>query len=463
MDECKINGTNALMRYQLSWLIYCCGVILFSSFVIESVAYAENLSAVNNTTITIATPVETIKDAAEEALRNNPALLASQANYDIAKQQLRQAQGQLLPTVNATYSYGRQGSFNTTTQAAGYTDYRYLTDRLANVTATQLLFDAGNTLNQVRQARANVVSNLQTFINARQALLLSVVNVYAQILQLKELDTTYQGSLAVYQDVLTKTERNFKAGAGERSEISLAKSRVIQTQAEMDDLHGQQQVARAQFVQVVGSVPRHLVGIDAPSYKIPATLEQAENIGLRNNAALKAAWAQVVSARYALASVKASFYPVLNANATADRDLNISGSPGSANQQQVYVQMTYNIFNGGSNQANLRATALRMQQALDQYDDTKRTVLENIRAGWDTYQAIKMRLPELAETVVQEQFTTYAYRKQYLIGRRTLLDLVTVEGSLFRAQTLLINGRYALVTSAYSLLAAMGEIEEPKV
>ena len=51
-----------------------------------------------------------------------------------------------------------------------------------------------------------------------------------------------------------------------------------------------------------------------------------------------------------------------------------------------------------------------------------------------------------------------AYKAQYEIGKRTLLDLMNTESEMFQAKSALISGMYTVEQADYRLLAVMGGI-----
>ena len=408
-------------------------------------------------------PVQTLKDAAEAAIRNNPDLLASADSYKIAIKQARQTFSGFLPSVTTEYTYGPEETQNSTSRTDGYQGFRDLMRREASVDASQLIFDANQTLNNYDEAKTNIIVAGDNYIDTRQNLLLTVVQVYTNILRLKETHNVYKKTFAVYRDILDKTKKNYKAGAGQKPEVSLAQSRVGQTEAEIKNLQSQREIANYNYFKVVGIKPENLTKVMLPHYKIPKTLMEAEQMGLRNNPALRSAASTIQANQYGVLSAKGKFFPKLALKADASRGMDLDGTKGSNNDQEVLLDATFNVFNGGADKANLDQARLELQQSVHQYESVKLSILENIRAAWDTFHSIKKQLPILRNTLKEEKYTAYAYNKQYIIGRRTLLDLLTVEGSVFRAKLALLNAKYDMIVSAYSLLAAMGKIEEQQV
>jgi adhesin transport system outer membrane protein len=53
-----------------------------------------------------------------------------------------------------------------------------------------------------------------------------------------------------------------------------------------------------------------------------------------------------------------------------------------------------------------------------------------------------------------------AYRKQFDIGQRTLLDVLDSENEVFVSHSAYLNGKYTVAYAQYRILASMGKLLE---
>jgi Outer membrane protein len=110
--------------------------------------------------------------------------------------------------------------------------------------------------------------------------------------------------------------------------------------------------AEANFYSVVGRVPDELEGPQSIKVEIPGTLDQAREGMRQNNPYLKSAQADVNAAEQQYEVAKSPFYPRLDAVLATGANNNIGGEPGHANNDwQAGVELSYNLFRGGSDKA----------------------------------------------------------------------------------------------------------------
>ena len=72
----------------------------------------------------------------------------------------------------------------------------------------------------------------------------------------------------------------------------------------------------------------------------------------------------------------------------------------------------------------------------------------------------RARLPQLGRYVAASNEVVAAYRAQFSIGQRTMLDVLNAENELFTAKSSLYSGLSAITSGELRVLAAMGRLLE---
>jgi outer membrane protein, adhesin transport system len=86
----------------------------------------------------------------------------------------------------------------------------------------------------------------------------------------------------------------------------------------------------------------------------------------------------------------------------------------------------------------------------------QRDALEAIDKAWAARTLTASRIAALNRQLAANNKTIAIYRKEYDVGRRSLIDLLNAENQSFNAATSLTSARGVLVFADYQLLAAMG-------
>jgi adhesin transport system outer membrane protein len=153
-------------------------------------------------------------------------------------------------------------------------------------------------------------------------------------------------------------------------------------------------------------------------------------------------------------------YPRLDLEVSASRNQNLDGLKGANNDALAMVRMSYNLYNGGSDLARKREREERTNQARQGLEQDRRLVRENIQKAWTSYETTKRRLSPLKLHVTSSEATRTAYKSQFGIGQRTLLDLLDSEVELFNARTAYIDAKYAADFAIYEVLMNTGDVLE---
>ncbi|MEW6691087.1 MAG: TolC family protein, partial [Pseudomonadota bacterium] len=82
----------------------------------------------------------------------------------------------------------------------------------------------------------------------------------------------------------------------------------------------------------------------------------------------------------------------------------------------------------------------------------------DLRQAWQGLRAGRERMPNLAMHARSSAQVVEAYRKQFQIGQRSLLDLLNSEAERYGAQAAVLNGVYTVSADEHRLLAAMGKL-----
>ena len=221
---------------------------------------------------------------------------------------------------------------------------------------------------------------------------------------------------------------------------------------------GELRNARAAYIEIVGKPAINLESYTVPAAEIPTTASDATEKALENNPAILSAKYDIKAALKALESSKSSFYPRVDLELEASRQQNLDGQKGASNAYLAMARIRYNLYDGGADKARKREQSARAKEAEDTLSRDKREVEERTHEAWNNLQTAKSRLKPLKNYVISSTQTKKAYKSQFDIGQRSLLDLLDSEVENFNAKTSYINGKYAADFAVYELLTTSGDI-----
>ena len=118
----------------------------------------------------------------------------------------------------------------------------------------------------------------------------------------------------------------------------------------------------------------------------------------------------------------------------------------------------WNLFQGGANLANTRRLNEVASQAVQSEAEQRRLVVEQMRIDFNARQVASDRIPTLEDRVLAADLVVAAYRQQFQLGQRTLLDVLDVENELFQARVALVAGEFDYRVANYQMLSTIGTL-----
>lgn len=398
-----------------------------------------------------------VQDAVYQTLQNHPDILSSKADSAAAEQDIRVAQGGLYPSLDVSAGIGRENSNNPATRAAR-SGTRTMTRREAEAFLQQLVFDGGNVLSTVKQRRYEFDTSVHRITEIQERLAFEAVSVYLDILRNREVLSVRRLDVKAHRDLVRKVERRLAAGAGRKSEISLAKARLALAISRMEATQGALENAHDTFTRIVGHpAPRSLQN-PGEAKNLPRSEAEARALGMQMNPSVKVTEAQALSSSAAIGIAESAFYPRFTLDFSATYNNNLDGVLGRNEDAQAMLRMTYNLLNGGSDLANIRAAKNRERASVEEIANIRRDVAEDVSISWNDRQTAKDQLPYLKEHRDDSLEVFNAYVKQFQLGQRTLFDLLNSQAEYYDASINYINGRYDLRVEGYRLLASIGTL-----
>ncbi|MBM3109145.1 TolC family outer membrane protein [Pseudomonas sp. P66] len=405
-----------------------------------------------------------ITEAVQSAVDQHPEINASRNSRLSADEDVNVAKGGWYPRVDLVAGYGRQKSDNTNTRGFNADGSRDHNKETLNYTQSdlrlrQMLFDGFNTPNEVGRTEAVVNSRAYYTQATAQSVGLRAIEVYLEVLKRRELVTlatnNLQAHLRVNDQIGLRSERGVGSIADRDQSTArraLAENNLYTAEVDLAD-------AEANFYSVIGRVPDELETPVTIKGEMPATLPDARQDMLEHNPYLKSAQADVQAAEQQYEVAKSPFYPRLDAVLATGANNNTAGQVGHDNNDwQAGVELSYNLFRGGSDKARLQSDAHKINQAMDIRNNALRTLNEDLALSWNAMTNARKQTPTAREYADTTTRVRAAYQDQFGLGQRTLLDLLDSENELYNANRRYTEVRYVEEFSMYRVLANMGEL-----
>ncbi len=398
---------------------------------------------------------DALRAAAQQAVAANPEVQALWHAFRSAEFDQDAARAGYLPRVDVSAGVGRDtrrrpGEPTTTVHRRG-----------AEVALVQMLYDGFFTRSEVERFGHARLTRYFELLSGAEDVAFEAVRAYADVLRYRELVELAKHNYVEHKLIHEQIAERVRAGVGRGVDLEQATGRLALSESnlltEISNLHD----VGARYLRVVGEraddalppLPRGL--FDA---ELPDDVRRALETALADNPLIKAALANVRAAESLIETRRSPFHPRVDFRARQSLDHNAVDIDGRSRDGVVEVVMTYNLYRGGADQARLRGAAEDLNRSRDLREKACRDVRQSLAIAWNNVQRLDEQLVYLDQHQLSTEKSRQAYRQQFDIGQRTLLDLLDTENEYFEARRAYVNAIYDQYAARARSLAAMGRL-----
>jgi adhesin transport system outer membrane protein len=397
-----------------------------------------------------------LEETVKITIASNPDVLIAGSRRDSVEQEMEQTRAGFFPQADITIGTGGETSDNPTTRADG-THSRGLHRDEAEIFVRQLLYDGKGTQSEFERQRARVNSRAYATFGTAEVTALRAVEVYLDVLREQRLVQLAVTNLENHQTTYDRILKRGESGIGRKADTQQALGRLALAKTNLMAEENNLKDAVSAFINVVGHAPEGLVDPVSREYLLLDSLEKTVAAALDNHPQLKSAESDVIAAKEQHRAAESLFYPRVHLEIGGSVNENLDGIPGHNNDAQIMLRGRYS-FTGGKDIARRKETVFQLDEAKEIRDRTRRQVVESIQLSWSAYETANAQLEYFKIHVDASKQALLAYRKQFNIGQRTLLDLLDQENEVFQARINYVNGLTETAFSAYRILAGTGRL-----
>ena len=389
------------------------------------------------------------------AVLKSPEVLSKWHAFREAEEEIGVAQGGFLPRVDLTAGTGQ----NKRNQSDLNIDQSYSGNE-STLSLRQMLFDGFATSNEVKRlGRAKLVRYFE-LLDASENAAAEAARAFLDVQRYRAQVSLAEDNYIQHQAAHEQLKKRAQSGVGKRVDVDQAASRLALADVNLTTAYANLHDVTARYVRVVGQPPaKDLQPPMQLAQSFPNTADAALGIALKNNPALRASIENIEASQYDLDVRRSAFMPKFDLVARRDDYSNYEDA-GSRDDTRVEVRMNFNLFNGGSDAARSRQYRERKNVALDLREKACRDIRQTLSIAYNETQRLNDQLSYIALQVALVEKTRTAYRDQFNIGQRTLLDLLNTQNEYFDARRSQVNAEADLAVAYLRSYAGMGNLLE---
>jgi len=405
------------------------------------------------------------------ASESDPAFYAALAAREGISEQVTQAKGNFLPSVNgeidlnhnryqSTYKHPTALSsiFGGTNRVYSYPSQIFV------LSLVQPVYHREN-FSILRQAKIRVGQSDFEYGAARQDLMVRVAQRYFEILAAADsLETAHAEKQAISRQ-LEQSKQRFSVGL-------IAMTDVHETQASYDlatakEIIAENQLANAQEAlrEITGEEVKTLSPLSdkVPLVKPnPEDLEQWTEIAIEQNLALSIAQSQVEIAREQVEVQRSAQHPrfdLVSSFQNVDADGGNYGGSDSWNGM-IGLRITVPLYQGGIVNSRIRQAESDYTRATELLEQQKRATILNTRNAYLGVLAGIAQVNAFKQALVSNRSALDATEAGYQVGTRTIVDVLNAQRLLYAAERDYSSARYNYVLNTLRLKQSAGQLSE---
>lgn len=399
----------------------------------------------------------TIHKTVVDTLRYAPRLEMIKHNREAVEHDLKKSRGLWYPRIDVRGGIGTDAHSSRLTRAEDRdNDWDRRTE--ASAVLTQRLYDGGDGFGQVRLDKTRLASLDHRVLDNAESLALDAIIANLEVYRQRELLALAEENAQAHKSILSSLQEREKGGAGSAADVKQTQARLAMAQASLSKAHASLQAALSDYQRLTGVFPGQIALEPYPGEVLPNTLEEMTAQAASGNPKLGAAAEDINSESERVGIAKSNYHPYVYAELSSAYQDGVEDQDRWEMTNAAMLRLNWNLFNGGSDMAAVKAARARMRQAQSDREDLVLAVTDETRATWALYHSALNEVQEYTSAVEFNRSTRGIYLEQFGVAQRSLLDVLDSENEVFQSASQLVTARVNEHIAAYKLMALSGKL-----
>ncbi len=394
-----------------------------------------------------------LKDMVEKTVSSNPEVQIRYHKYLEAGYEQEAFRGGFLPKADIVSTYRKQEQ---TINSIGNTNIPRMNNELV---LRQMIFDGFATSYEVKRlghAQRVRYFELQA---AMQDTTLEFIRAYIDAARYRDLAQFAKDNYIVHKQLFDRIKDRVDAGVARKVDLEQAAGRLALAETnlliETTNLHD----VNARIQRLYGELPPDT--LEAPTFfnsGVEPSVAEALKVAYRQNPNLLSTIEDIQASKDEIRAREGRYYPRLDLQARKNLGTSSDGRDSLNAADVLELTMNFNLFNGFTDQNTVKQTAQKLNGAHDARDKSCVDTRQIVAIAYNDIKQLQEQIIYRNQHKAAIENAREAYRKQFDIGQRTLLDLLDTENEYFQTKRSLATAEYDLQTAYARTYAGQGEL-----
>ena len=400
-----------------------------------------------------------LEDVIEGACEFHPDIFTAKLDVHQAHEGVQQAKAIVLPRITSISEVGFADDAGE--GAAIQSSVQDSRLRSTQLSIDQAIYIGGRGRAAIRGAKYQ--RDVQWYSAEREILnaQITAIQAYIEVAQAQEILEVRTAELSSLKQRLQESRRRFELGGGTKSDIVQAQARIARNEADIVSAQSDIEQAGASLYEASGIHPSEKLELAALP-DVPTNITQALEYARQINPDIKAANSAIDVAGQTVKTVQGDRSPEVRllGDLNVQRDTSFNGF--EREDASLRLRLTVPIFSGGALASRERDAHLAKNSTAYNHLRVVNRVHEGVLSAWSQYQSSQRLIKINEQLVVAAEKASIAVKKEADAGFRANQDTLDAQQELLDAKLALTGAKHNNVFSAYSLLGAIGRLENEK-
>ncbi|RZU98918.1 TolC family outer membrane protein [Spiribacter vilamensis] len=410
------------------------------------------LTVLPSTGMTQTSPPSEIDQVVKHAIESNPEVQSAWHVFRSAGRDVDEARGGYYPTVDLVGRAARE--------SRNYGVEENFSDASGELTLTQSIFDGFFTRSEVERLSNAELVRYYELLDAAERTALEALVAYQDVRRQRDLVDLARDNYQQHLDVQAQVQESTEAGVARGADFQQIEARVAQAESNLINETSNLHDVSARYRRIVGLPPADQLDSDVLEDAVMAgDLEAALMRAYENNPSFRAALRDIESSRATIDRERSAYLPSLDLNASYGVDNRTDlGARDTRREARIGVELRVNLFNGGSDRAATESAVEQLSAAQSQRDIACRNIRQTMEIAYNDVGKLAEQMEVLNKYRLSGDRVRVAYRDQFQIGQRTLLDVLDSENEFFQAARSYVNAQVDHQIAIAEALTAGGQL-----
>lgn len=377
-----------------------------------------------------------------QAIQTHPLVKSAQAGQQATTEGINAAKLNLLPTPSVSSGYDRDNDF------------------VSQIAIRQPLWTGGKLTAGVNQAIFDDKAATEYIYEQQNLVAKTTIDAWQSYIQAIAKQTIHIDGLKELNEFEAMMQRRVGQGVSARIELDLVTNRILQEQSAYQAAVEQQRIATARLEQITGQSLSQVSAMSLPNIEVLVNRAKQQSTHFEKMAFNQASFYnptvvkehfQIESAKQGLEAQQAARYPTIYAQYEHGYY-----HEDKKNNGKFSLGLDYAPGAGFSNFALARASQAQVDSLVQTQEAARRNVIENIQIQYQQFVSAKDRETTLVAAVAGAQIVANSYRRQFIAGRKSWLEVLNAVREHNDYQVQLVQTQADMLGAFYKLQVDFG-------